>query len=102
MGHSKYKRAEVWFKIHKAFWNQGFASEASCAILAFSFDTLKLHRIEAGCAVDNIGSVKVLKKAGFIREGTGRKVLPLKSGWSDNFEYVILESDTRPQPKEQV
>jgi len=30
-----------------------------------------------------------------IREGRGRKVLPLKSGWSDNFEYSILDSDFR-------
>ena len=27
----------------------------------------------------------------------GREILPLKSGWSDNFEYSILESDERKQ-----
>ncbi len=30
-----------------------------------------------------------------IKEGRCRQVLPLKSGWSDNFEYSILESDER-------
>jgi hypothetical protein len=29
-----------------------------------------------------------LKKAGMFREGRGRQLLPLKSGWSDNFEYA--------------
>jgi len=90
MGNTKYKRAEVWFRLHVDFWNQGLATEVLLAILDFGFGTLNLHRIEAGCAVNNIGSVKVLEKAGFIREGRGRKVLPLKSGWSDNFEYSIL------------
>ena len=50
-------------------------------------------RIEAGCAIDNIGSIKVLEKTGFIKEGTGRQVLPLLSGWSDNYEFAILEID---------
>jgi hypothetical protein len=30
-----------------------------------------------------------------IREGRLRQTLPLKTGWSDNFEYAILESDER-------
>ena len=30
-----------------------------------------------------------------IREGRGRQVLPLKTGWSDNFEYAILKTDKR-------
>jgi ribosomal-protein-alanine N-acetyltransferase len=51
--------------------------------------------MEAGCAVDNKGSFTVLEKAGMVREGRLRQVLPLKSGWSDNFEYSILESDDR-------
>ena len=69
--------------------------ESLKAIISFGFETLKLHRIEAGCAVDNIGSFKVLEKAGMIREGRLRQVLPLKTGWSDNFEYSILETDDR-------
>ena len=93
LGAEKFKRGEVWFKIHPTFWNQGFATEALRALVRFAFETLKLHRIEAGCAVANSASIKVLEKTGFQREGRGRQVLPLKSGWSDNYEYAILESD---------
>jgi RimJ/RimL family protein N-acetyltransferase len=39
--------------------------------------------------------IKVLEKVGFIREGIGRQILPLKSGWTDNYEYSILETDER-------
>ncbi|MFK8037818.1 MAG: GNAT family N-acetyltransferase [Crocinitomicaceae bacterium] len=95
LGHQKYKRGEVWFKIHVNYWEKGYASEALKAVINFGFNTLHLHRIEAGCAVGNAASKRVLEKTGFIQEGRGRQVLPLKSGWSDNFEYAILESDKR-------
>lgn len=95
LGSEKYKRAEIWYKIHSDYWGNGIATEASRLILDFGFKTLNLHRIQAGCAVENIGSIKVLEKIGMTREGRGRQVLPLKSEWSDNFEYAILESDER-------
>ncbi len=91
----KHRRGEVWYKIHSKHWNKGFATEALVEMINFGFNKLNLHRIQAGCAVDNIGSIKVIEKAGMIREGRGRQILPLKSGWSDNFEYAILETDKR-------
>jgi len=95
LGNKKHKRAEVWYKINSIYWHNGFATESLKAVIDFGFETLKLHRIEAGCSVNNIGSIKVLEKSGMIREGRKRKVLPLKTGWSDNFEYSILETDER-------
>jgi len=94
-GKAKFKRAEVWYKIHPEYWNKGIATEVLGRIIDYGFNELKLHRIEAGCAVENIGSIKVLEKAGMVREGRRRQILPLKSGWSDNFEYAILETDKR-------
>ncbi|MBU0697067.1 MAG: GNAT family N-acetyltransferase, partial [Bacteroidetes bacterium] len=82
LGNEKYKRGEVWYKIHVDYWKKGYATESLKAVITFGFETLKLHRIEAGCAVENMGSFKVLEKAGMIREGRLRQVLPLKSGWS--------------------
>lgn len=95
MGKVKYRNAEVWFKYNRKFWNKGYATEALKAIIKFGFGDLKLHRIEAGCATDNIGSYKVLEKAGMQREGRTRQLLPLQSGWADNYGYAILESDAQ-------
>lgn len=93
MGKENYKTAEVWYKLHKDFWGKGYATEALNELLAFGFNELNLHRIEAGCAVENIGSIRVLEKVGMTREGRKRKKLPLKSGWMDNYFYAILEED---------
>ena len=95
LGKEHYKNAEVWFQYDYRFWNKGYATESLRKIIDFGFDTLNLHRIEAGCAIDNIGSVSVLEKVGMLREAHTRKLLPLKSGWSDNFGYAILETDLR-------
>ena len=95
LGKEHYKNAEVWFQYDYQFWNKGYATESLRKIIDFGFENLKLHRIEAGCAVENIGSISVLEKVGMLREAHTRKLLPLKSGWSDNYGYAILSTDNR-------
>ena len=92
---SKFRCAEIWYKLHADHWGKGFGTESVNGLLDFGFNQLKLHRIEAGCAVDNLRSVKVLERVGMLREGRKRQILPLKSGWSDSFEYAIIETDKR-------
>ncbi|WP_433902475.1 GNAT family N-acetyltransferase [Sphingobacterium puteale] len=89
----KYRNSEVWFKLVPEMWNKGYATEALKRIIEFGFRQLNLHRIEAGCAVENIASYKIMEKAGMIREAHRRKILPLKDGWCDNYEYAILDQD---------
>ena len=93
LGSAKYNNAEIWYKFFPAYWGKGYATESLQRMLRFGFDDLKLHRITAGCAVDNVASIRVLEKVGMQREGRCRQLLPLKAGWSDNFEYAILEGD---------
>lgn len=93
LGKPKYKNAEVWFKFHFNHWNKGYATEVLKEILNFGFNTLNLHRIEAGCATENIGSIKVMEKVGMFREAHTRQLLPLKMGWADNYGYAKLSTD---------
>ena len=95
LGKEHYKNAEIWFQLDYRFWNKGYATESLRKIIDFGFETLKLHRIEAGCAVNNVGSFRVLEKVGMLREAHTRKLLPLQSGWSDNYGYAILSTDER-------
>lgn len=90
---AKYRSGEIWYKFLPQYWNKGYGTEAAKRLIQFGFDELNLHRIEAGCAVENIGSVRILEKVGMTLEGRKRKALPLTTGWSDNFEYAILSTD---------
>ncbi|MEM9671279.1 MAG: GNAT family N-acetyltransferase [Cyclobacteriaceae bacterium] len=93
LGEERFKSGEVWYKLILARWGQGLATEALNAILKFSFEELHLHRVGAGCATENLASMRVLEKVGMQREGSKRKVLPIRGQWVDNYEYAILEEE---------
>jgi len=94
-GVARFRKAELAYSLVPAHWGKGYATEALKRVIAFGFDTLGLHRLDAGVAVENVASFRVMEKAGMVREGRHRKILPIPSGWSDNYSYAILESDPR-------
>jgi ribosomal-protein-alanine N-acetyltransferase len=92
LGKLNFRTASVWYKIHVNFWRKGYATEALIKILNFGFSDLNLHRIEAGCVVENIASRKVLEKASMIKEGSKRKIYLSGENGKTVF-YAILEED---------
>ncbi|MEM6844385.1 MAG: GNAT family protein [Bacteroidota bacterium] len=102
LGAERFRLGSVWYKLLPEFWRQGLATEALNEVLRFSFEELYLHRIEAGCATENIASARVLEKVGMQREGSKRKVLPIRGKWIDNYEYAILEEDWQARKTSQV
>jgi ribosomal-protein-alanine N-acetyltransferase len=57
----KYNKGEIHYSLIPTFWNKGYATEAVLAILKHGFETLNLHRIEAGVATQNLNSNKKIK-----------------------------------------
>jgi len=57
---------EITFWIDRAVWGQGVASQA----LAVFLDTVSIRPLHARAASDNLGSLAVLRKAGFSVIGT--------------------------------
>lgn len=53
----------------KESWGKGFATEAIDLVVRFSFEELKLKKLEAGCYKENIGSRRAFEKCGFSVEG---------------------------------
>lgn len=91
-----YKFADIGYLIgEKSCWGKGYATEAIGLILEFAFETLKLHRVEAGAYEQNIGSQKALLKNGFIQEGVFRKRKFLKTHdmYCDSYKYSVLKEE---------
>jgi RimJ/RimL family protein N-acetyltransferase len=59
---------EMGYWIARAHWGQGFATEASQALIEIA-RTLKLSRLEASHFIDNPASGRVLEKLGFVATG---------------------------------
>jgi len=74
-----HRRAEVGYGLARAYWGQGFGSEALRAIIQFGFEEMELNRIYARTIADNHESVRLLERLGFQREGTQRK-----HSWEDD------------------
>ena len=91
----KYRRGEIHYLLDPQYWGNGYATELVKALLDFGFKEFKMHRIEAGVAIENKASIRVLEKVGMQLEGRHRKILPIRGEWVDNFHYAILESDPR-------
>jgi ribosomal-protein-alanine N-acetyltransferase len=68
-------------------------SAAVRALAPFAFETLKLRRVEAACLPRNLASIRLLEKAGFVREGYAREYLCIDGRWQDHLLYALLRSD---------
>ena len=85
--------ASVGYWIGTPYAGQGRMTEALRLLTPFAFHSLKLHRLEAGCVVDNVPSVRVLEKAGFRQEGIARRYLRIKGNWRDHLLFARLSDD---------
>ncbi len=56
--------------LDETYWGKGYMTEAVQGVLKYGFEKLKLSLITATCYPHNKRSQKVLKKNGFIYEGT--------------------------------
>ena len=61
-------RAEIGYMLLPEFQGKGIITEAIKAVIAYGFDEMKLHSIEAIIDPENIASEMVLQKNGFVKE----------------------------------
>ncbi|HYG99939.1 MAG TPA: GNAT family N-acetyltransferase [Terriglobales bacterium] len=88
-------RAEMGFAIARPYWNQGYTTEAVKAMLSFALRDLGLNRVEAFCKLENIGSARVMEKAGMRFEGILRGREFIKGRYEDVRMYAMLKQDLR-------
>lgn len=72
---------------------KGYMSEAVKLVVDYAFQQLKFHRIEAGVMPHNIGSIKVLLKAGFYKEGLAKKNVKINGRWEDHQTLAIINPE---------
>ncbi len=91
-----HRKAELGYWVARDRWGRGYATEAARAVIAWAFDGLGLHRVEAHHMVRNPASGRVLEKAGMTREGLCRAFHRKGERFEDAVLYGVLASDPRP------
>ena len=89
----EHERAELGYWIGKSYWNQGYATEAAEAVVAYSFKVLKLNRIYAYRLTRNPASGRVLEKIGMRAEGHRRQHTKKWGIFEDSIGYGMLKAD---------
>ena len=87
------RRAEIGYLLNRKYWRRGLMHQALGAIIDFAFNTLDLHRIEADVDTQNIGSLGLLEKLGFKREGLFRERWFVYNEWQDSVMLGLLKQD---------
>lgn len=91
--HNLHRCGETGYCISKNYWGKGIVTEALKAVIDFSFRTLNLNRVEAHCEEENIGSWKVMQKAGMTFEGILREKVCIKGKFRSMKVYSILKNE---------
>ena len=72
---------------------RGIATRLVRHVAHDALTTHRLHRVEAGTLVSNLGSQRVLEKCGFTRIGIAPRHVRIAGRWQDHVLYVLTAED---------
>ena len=84
--------AELGYWLSEMYWRKGIVSECVNALVKYTFENYDTKRIYACVFENNIASIKVLEKCGFIREAIFKNAVSKKGIIMDEYVYALLHS----------
>ncbi|XP_057489113.1 uncharacterized protein LOC130775046 [Actinidia eriantha] len=88
------KKGELGYALNSKYWGKGIATRAVKIVVGTIFrEWPNLERLEAFVDAGNLGSQRVLEKAGFYKEGVLRKWAFFKGRSRDAVMFSLLSSD---------
>lgn len=99
MGHYRIQpdhyRSEVGYMILPQYNGRGIVVEALKAVMAYGFDEMGLHSVEAVLDAENHASERVLQKSGFIKEAHFIENECYNGKFRDTLVYSMLKKNFR-------
>ena len=90
--------ADIGWVTHQDFQRQGYAFEATHALMDYIFKNFPIHRIIANIDTRNPESAKLAEKLGMRREGEFKDSEFFKGDWCSMWLYAILKSEFNSKP----
>jgi len=88
---ARHARADLGYKLMRAYWRQGITKEAAQRVIAFSIEVYNINRFEAMTDPRNMGNVGFLEALGFQKEGILREYEFEKGAFIDLVMYSLLK-----------
>lgn len=83
----------------KAYWGQGYGTDATRTVLRFAFHELNLHRVELEVYDQNPRARRCYEKAGFRHEGIRRQALFRDGRYHDTHRMAVLREEFEDRRK---
>jgi ribosomal-protein-alanine N-acetyltransferase len=80
----------IGYNLDQAANGKGYMTEAVKQVVRYAFEELRLHRIVGEASPKNPGSIRVLEKAGFHKEGISRSNVKINGVWEDHQVLAII------------
>lgn len=83
-------RAETGYVLHPGFHRRGIMQEALAGVIAYGFQKIGLHSIEATVNPGNDASIKILERNNFIKEAYFKENFYFNGKFLDSAVYSLL------------
>jgi [ribosomal protein S5]-alanine N-acetyltransferase len=89
-----FQSAYLGYEVFVPYQQQGLMHQGMALVMEEAFTKLNLHRLEANIQPDNLASIKLVTKSGFIKEGFSKHYLRIGSTeWKDHERWAIVNEN---------
>jgi ribosomal-protein-serine acetyltransferase len=87
---SAHSKTEIGYWLGSAFEGKGLVTKSCQSFIRYAFEEWKLNKVEINMAADNIKSIAVAERLGFMQEGKIRDYEYLNGKYQDRLIYGML------------
>lgn len=89
-----YRRTtEIGYWLGEPYWGKGIMTEACKLVTDYGLQTLDFIRIHTGVFENNLGSMRILEKCGYKKDGVFKKSIIKDGKLLDEHRYFILKEE---------
>jgi len=89
----KNKSTSIGYFLSEEAQGKGVITKSVCSLMNYLFEEMNIHRIEIQCAGNNLKSISVPTRLGFVQEGIKRDGQWLYDHYEDLITFSMLKGD---------